>query len=392
LITALIPVFITIILIIFAWKIWLYFIRISYISTIEWVNLEIRIPKEIHKSPLAMELVLNSMLQTYPGTWYHKYIKGIVRSWFSLELVSIEGSIHFFIRLPKIFKSYIESQIYSQYPQVEINEVPDYVDSIPSFVRGGEWSIFGSEIILNKPDPYPIKTYIDYGLDRAVGSLEEEEKVDPITPTLEFFGSIGPGEQIWTQILIRASMKKSPKKGSWFKKQDWKEQGKELIKEIKEPYKSEKDKFPETMTKETQEVINAIDRSISKPGFDCGIRVIYLAKKDNFQIINVPALLGIFKQYNSGNLNGFRPFGDTITAFDYPWQDIGGHRVDVRRRKMLDAYKLRSYFHPPYKREPFVLNTEELATIYHFPGKVSETPGFKRVESKKAEPPSNLPI
>jgi hypothetical protein len=46
----------------------------------------------------------------------------------------------------------------------------------------------------------------------------------------------------------------------------------------------------------------------------------------------------------------------------------------------------------PYQRTPFVLNTEELATIYHFPGRVAETPTFGRIEAKKGEPPSNLPI
>ncbi|OHB13689.1 MAG: hypothetical protein A2Y49_02110 [Candidatus Zambryskibacteria bacterium RIFCSPLOWO2_12_39_8] len=59
---------------------------------------------------------------------------------------------------------------------------------------------------------------------------------------------------------------------------------------------------------------------------------------------------------------------------------------------MLDAYKRREYFFKPYKRKHFVLNTEELATLFHFPGQVSTTPTFTRIESKKAEAPANLPI
>jgi hypothetical protein len=38
--------------------------------------LEVKLPKEIHKSPLAMELVLGAMHQTADeGNWYQKYIR-----------------------------------------------------------------------------------------------------------------------------------------------------------------------------------------------------------------------------------------------------------------------------------------------------------------------------
>ena len=63
---------------------------------------------------------------------------------------------------------------------------------------------------------------------------------------------------------------------------------------------------------------------------------------------------------------------------------------------MLDAYQLRDYFHKSdYKdkdRPFFVLNTEELATIYHFPGLVAQTPSLNRVDTRKATPPDNLPV
>ena len=45
-------------------------------------------------------------------------------------------------------------------------------------------------------------------------------------------------------------------------------------------------------------------------------------------------------------------------------------------RLALMAYKRRSFFYTPFKTKPIVLNTEELATIYHFPGSmVAATPG-----------------
>ena len=69
----------------------------------------------------------------------------------------------------------------------------------------------------------------------------------------------------------------------------------------------------------------------------------------------------------------------------------GKKRRYKEKQYMLDAYKRRMYFYKPYKKHAFVLNTEELATIYHFPGGVSGTPTFTRIDSRKAEAPANLP-
>ena len=100
--------------------------------------------------------------------------------------------------------------------------------------------------------------------------------------------------------------------------------------------------------------------------------------------------MGAFKQYGSNGLNGFKPVN--ATTFDYPWQDYKNTRMNKKKATLFNAYCARGYFHPPYSRKPFVLNTEELATIFHFPGSVAETPTFERIESRKGEPPSNLPF
>ncbi|MCK5590431.1 MAG: hypothetical protein KAI72_00610, partial [Candidatus Pacebacteria bacterium] len=63
-----------------------------------------------------------------------------------------------------------------------------------------------------------------------------------------------------------------------------------------------------------------------------------------------------------------------------------------KKRTIFNAYKRRSYFYPPHKRKPLVFNIEELATIYHFPGMVAETPTFGRIDSRKGEAPINLPV
>jgi len=366
-----------IILLIAFWKLWLYYIRARYISSREWNLLEIKLPREIAKGPRAMEVALNMFHQTFDGILWEKYWEGFLRAWFSLEIVSIEGKIHFFIYTQKYFKNLVEAQIYAQYPDVEITEVNDYTKF---FDQGFEkdWKFWGTEFKLTAEDAYPIKTYVDYGLQEL--ATKEEQKTDPLTSLLELLGSLKTGEQIWFQILIRATKKK------------WKEEGKKLVDKLMKEAEGKKEAGGISMgvfrmTPGQRSVIEAVERDVSKLGFDVGIRTIYLAKSDKFNKINVSSLTGVMKQYNALNLNGFKSVNYTSAAYI-----LKNLRLEIKKRKMFDAYCRRSMFHMPYVRNHFVLNSEELATIFHFPGRVAETPTLERIEAKKGEAPTNLPI
>lgn len=380
-----------------AWHSWMHYINRLHLSEVKWTLLEIRIPKDVYKTPLAMELVIiNALYQSGGyGNWYQKYWLGNLPAIFSLEMVSIEGDVKFFIRTQSKYKSIVESQIYAQYPQAEVKEAEDYTRDVPPHNKNGEWSMFGSEFKLTGDDPVPIKTYVDYGLDKPAiapmaGSDTGSNQIDPISSTMELLGSMREGEQFWIQILVRPSnWARYPKAGEWFKKEKWTDVGKNKIKEIQK--KAKEDGGP--LSKSDQDLINVIQRSITKYGFDSGIRAIYLSKKESFDASRITALVGIFRQYNSADLNGFAPCN--VTAFDYPWQDFSGARAVELKRIMLESYRHRGFFYTPYRTpstKMFVLNTEELATLFHFPGRVSETPTFQRIESKKSEPPTNLPI
>ena len=92
-----------------------------------------------------MEIALGALFQGGKINWYDKYRKGKVRDWFSLEMVSIEGQIRFFIRTSAIYKNVIEAQLYAQYPDVEIYEVPDYSRYVDYQGKEGEWEMIGAE-------------------------------------------------------------------------------------------------------------------------------------------------------------------------------------------------------------------------------------------------------
>lgn len=411
------PIIVPIILIYVAILLWVRYVQLKYISKLKSFLFEIKIPKDIQKSPLAMEIILASMQASGAATYTEAYLDGKVKGWFSLELVSIEGQIHFYIwsSEPK-FKKILEAQIYAQYPTVEVYEVPPEKDYVRQFAfDSAKHIIWGLQFKLMKPDVYPIKTYVDYAMDK---DQKDEYRIDPMTAVLEYLGSAGRGHQIWMQILIKMHGKEDLKSHRLNETKDWKGKAKDEIKKIKvasmldmDPEKVESEhikkaeeslKFP-NMTKGQTEAIAAIERSVGKMAFDTMIRGFYLSDKETFNPAYISGYIGSMRQYNSLTLNGLRlskwtdvsdELKDWSTIFPFLKKVIARKKAKLTK-EMFNAYRLRSFFFPPYqnyRQNPFILTTEELATIYHFPGNVSATPTLSKIASKKSEPPANLPV
>lgn len=388
---ALSPIWVPALLLTVFYILWMDYVRKRAISEMDFILLEVKLPKEISKSPAAMESVLSAFWQSDPANnWYKKYIQGKIMDWFSLELVSFGGEVHFFIWGHKKYKNVIESRIYAQYPSVEVHEVPDYTDFVP--YDPSKLKIWGTEYKLKKPDPYPIMTYVDYGLDK---DPKEEYKVDPLVPLIEYLGSIEKEEIVWHQIVVRKHIKRRGRK-SLFKKSDWTEDAKDLVDKLKKEWTpgGEDNGFSEfKLTENQRNTLKAIERSVTKNGYEVGVRSLYMAPHDVYESTrNISGLFGSFFQVNSPDLNGFEAKSGYLTDFKWGWQDYKDIRMNKLRKELFDAYRARGMFYPPFSRKPFVLNTEELATIYHFPGGVAQTPTFGRIGSRKAEPPTNLPV
>lgn len=399
------PVLVPALLIYITVKLFVYYKQINYISNLKSFLFEIKIPKDIQKSPMAMEIIFAAMQASGAANYTEAYLQGKTMGWFSLELVSIEGRVHFYIwsSEPK-FKEILEAQIYAQYPTVEINMVKPEEDYVRKFQYNPEKnSIWGLQFALTKADVYPIKTYVDYNMDK---DQKDEYKIDPMTAVLEFLGSATRGQQIWMQILVKKHGKEGRNEHRLFEKKDWKEAADaeiEVIRKKATPATTgDFTPFPNP-TKGQVETIAAIERSKSKLAFDTVIRGFYLADNKFFNPSYISGLIGSMRQYNSETLNGFKlktktdvsdRFKDWVTLF--PFMKPTQVRLQEKyKNELFNAYRLRSFFYPPYrfyKQAPFILTTEELATIYHFPGNVSATPTLAKIASKKSEPPANLPI
>lgn len=391
-----------------------------FIEGIEWVLLEIKVPREMNKTPAAMELVFSNAFyhKSSKGFW-EIYIQGAVWFWFSLEIVSIDGQVHFFIRTPTRIRDLVETQIYGQFPQAKVSEVEDYVFDIPQYTKNGEWNVWGCEFTKKQHDAYPIKTYKDWGDEMKTGQ-KEEFKIDPLTPTIEYLGSLRKGEQVWIQMIVRQSLK------TW-----WSDRTKrhekiygaaydELVR-ITAPFTrtqknedSPADALTFALDMRVPEPLKPMMKSVldhmGKLHYDCGIRLVCLADKkyisdDRFNSLRREVRL-LFRQFANPQLNELHRVNST--QFDAPWSDPTGLALTKMKKRMIDWYRLRIFYNTPMqydldypslirnffpsgKPQIFVVSSEELATLFHFPGMVSETPTFKRIESKIAKPPSNLP-
>src|SRR3990167_6905291 len=206
-IVALWPVWVPLILVWLWSSTWLKYIRRHWMNAQGSVMLEIKLPKDQPRSPAAMEFVLEGIWENANiSTPEDAFWTGKLREWFSLEIVAINGEVRFFVWAFPRWKKIIETRIYAQFPGAEVSEVEDYARGLR--YRYGETYVWGITTALVKPDPYPIKTYIEYELDKKKGD-EQEEIVDPLTPVLEYLGSFGPHEFAAFQILIRAHAKEN---------------------------------------------------------------------------------------------------------------------------------------------------------------------------------------
>jgi hypothetical protein len=412
-----------------AWIMWVHYIQQDFISGIDFVLLEITPPREVLRSPLAMELFITNALYhfSYKGG-KEEYWQGAVWFWFSLEIASIDGIVHFYIRTPTRIRGLIETQMYAQYPQAQVKAVEDYTLAIDEISPKSEWNGWGCEFDLLKPEAFPIRTYIDYGLEK---DPKEEYKVDPISPVIELFASIQKGEQMWVQFVITPSRKMYHTQGTLFGKHDWVEQSRVETKKLLDPYtrifrpespggKPTKGVY---MPSYLQPTVERMSQKRDKLGFETGVRIMYLAKKE----IMPPGTRNnhsrdirlIFRSYQNPSVNGFNRInatqGDRYSGI-FP---ASKETVMMLANRMLHEYRERAFFHLPLRHHIFsqhywawpvpgvigldgvikayvhhhifVLNAEELATIWHFPGQIMRVPTLERIESKEASPPTNLP-
>lgn len=383
------------------WRFWKMYVNQKFLNKLNdgFIMLEIRLPREIFKSPLATETAIASLLQgSGVGTWYHRSFLGNLPLYASLEVASIEGIIHFYVRVQERFRELVEGNFYAQYPGIEIVEAEDYTKLIQYTHLSEDVGCWGAEYSLGKKwkptDPktglpsdkemradfFPIKTYTDFGLEK---DPKEEFKIDPIAPLMEFMGSVGKGEYLWYQIIFQDEGvydgKKMPlvienpvtkehltvsKHVDEFKKQvrGFRPKGAKAVDQYGDPVlsKDSEGKAGEqktykldsyaistdtALTMEQKLDIEMANKKLAKPLTMATIRMLYVVdtKRVKFNPQNIQKILSYPKPYAGANFLSPKKVTD---PYQYPWQKMDGKRVPWRTEEMFEAYVEREAFYP----------------------------------------------
>jgi len=351
-----------------------------------------------------------------PPDLYEKWVEGKYQISMALEIVSDGGNIRFFIRAPIKMRNLIESSIYSQYPEVEITEAEDYTKNVPDDIPNNKWDLWGTDYEYLKKNIYPIKTYRDFFEERPV--QYETQRVDPLAALLEGMSKTGEGEQIWVQFKIKPVtvaeynyLKEAEEEVGKLASRPGKPKQQLLVKEASdvvlfgklpngEAKEDERVFLPPEMklTPGEREVVAGIEHKVAKIMFYGYIRFIILGERDKWNKANLRNMLGYFANFNTSNLNAFKPWAPSLTKIhrnEMLWLNMFFHkgRVFFKKRQLFRRYKQRLRYTYPKGDKRMIFNTEELATMFHFIGRTAvPAPTIKRVEAKKAEPPVDLPI
>jgi len=146
-----------------------------------------------------------------------------------------------------------------------------------------------------------------------------------------------------------------------------------------------------------REIVSSMEKKIGSYVFETVMRFIYLGKKDVFFKPQIKSAFAFFAQFDTANLNGFKPWPETITKIKKKWflplNLFIARRLYLRKRHLFRNYIKRFPPFWPKSDGPFILSIEEMATIFHFPGQMSApAPSVQRVEAKKGEAPASLPV
>lgn len=387
---------------------WMQYRQDKYRSKWRYILLAIDIPKNNEQTPLAVEHIFSHLAgaEDKPTLW-EKYYEGKVQEDFSLELISVEGRIQFIVRTTSHFKDMVESAVYAQYPDAEITEVDDYTEVEPAILPSEKHDIWGTEFRLYNNEVYPIRVYKEFEHELS------QKLVDPMAALLETLNTVGSGEQVWLQWVI------TPVRGGWAKagqvvtdkimgrdssgggmlSSAWQEIKRWFDEVMSQLFGSPtsgpeaapiKDGTPNLLrlSPGEKDALEALQRKTSKIGFKTKFRLVYVAEKESYDVLRgAISVIGAILQFATQDRNGFVLATKTKTSTHYFWTKS---RLLARKRRLLRNYRLRSTERGWGKG--FILNIEELATVWHFPMFEVKVPLVQTIESKRGEPPPTVPF
>ena len=299
---------------------------------LNFVTLMIRLPRD-------NEIKIDAAEQMFSGLYSVKR-RGLV-AWlkaehsFAFEIVALKEEIAFYVSCPILLRDLVEKQIHGAYPNADIKEV----EEVNIFSEKGKVDF--AAICFEKPNYFPIKIYKDL-------------PTDGLSLLTSALSKMGDGEGAIIQFLLTPESNRWQKKGRGF---------------VQSEKKREADPEKATYGHDPKEM-EAINTKVEKPGFRVAIRVVVSSPNETTAESHVNNIVGAFSQFTSA-YNSFKR-----------------GRVFLKHLFMIDfIYRYLPLFH----RNSIILNTEEIATVFHLPNKTVETHHIKWLNAKNAPAPNTIP-
>jgi hypothetical protein len=266
----------------------------------------------------------------------------------SFEIIAKNDGISFYVALPDEIAPLIEKQINGAYPSAEI----DIVNPHEIWDRGNHTQII--ELKLKGPSYYPIKVY-------------EDMKNDSISSITSAMSKLAEDEVVGVQYIIQPAP------------EHWRAAGRRFVNKIKN-----KGADPEKKVNVDTSFLEGVEKKTSHPGFYTKIRLVALAKDKTAASAHIQNLTSTFEQFTEVNYNRFvkkknllKPQIKIIDDFIYR----RFHAIDIN----VPLLGIPIYLNAP------ILNTVELATVFHFPNKEIETPNIVWLGARRSSAPTNVP-
>jgi hypothetical protein len=339
--------------------------RAHTLLEMEHTLLVLEIPRTNEKKELAAEQMFAS-LHGILRSRRELAAQGGLQEHISFEFAAIDKQIRFYVWVPKYLQNFVEGQIYAQYPQVQIHEAEeDYAArELSQEVK------YTTELNLIDDEVLPIKTFDSFDVDPLAG----------VTATLAKLEE--KNEEMWIQVLARPIPDDWHRKASKYANRVKSGRGRrnsdafgtaifyilQALGALSKPPEDKGGSAPEVSERDKGR-ISEVDKKSTKLGYQVKVRLTYLGNDTTTARLRMQAIVGTFKQFNSTNLNGFQ-------------QKNGSYGAEG-----IAQYRARFFIDRGY-----ILNIEELASLYHLPHTNVETPNIVWASSKTAEPPAKLPV
>lgn len=289
---------------------------------------------------------------------------------FGFEIVATGEFVHFYAAVPLALLEVVKQAIVSAYPAARLEEASDHNIFSPTGKIAGT---VGGELILKENFAYPIATYQDLKRDAMqalLNSLSTLEKEDGAAIQI----LMRPADPSWRKDASGIASKK--RKGEDSKKGF--DQALALAKDfatafVKPPEgkKEEGGGNKKDLSSLEQATLDAIDDKTRHPGYEVLIRVVVSSTTRQRSEALLSNVVAAFSLFDAPGKNGFK------------------YEMAKDVEDLATSYILRLF---PQNQRKNILNSVELATIFHFPDQRSiPTSQLERQGSKQVDGPRNVP-